>query len=141
MTPTSAVSLATTVIALWACAVSSSLAAALFSRLTSEEPWLIWRAGEAADADVLEIFHQALSDLLKQDTLKALRARFERELGGGGPGLLGALGSMIGAGRQARAGIPDALMEVLVSRLGIPRSAIESMAHDVLRRLSRLGEG
>jgi hypothetical protein len=124
---------------------AGSLAAGLYSKLTNQEPWLIWREGEADDHDVIDVFHDVLSQLMKQDPLKDLRARIERDLAGDRGNILAGLGrsvgSMIGAARQSRGGISDAVMEKLVARLGIPRSAIESMIHDAVRRLRKLGEG
>lgn len=119
---------------------AGSPAAGLFSKLTNQEPWLIWREAADGDDDVLEIFHTALAQLMTPDTLKDLGARIGRELVGDKPGLSGVLGSVRSIARGARGGIPDALMETLVSRLGVPRSAIESMVHDAVRRLRTLGD-
>ena len=121
---------------------AGSPAAALFSKLTNQEPWLIWREGADADDDVLEIFRSALAQLMTQDTLKDLRSRIERDLAGDESRVFSkdVLGSIRGVFRQVRGGIPDTVMEVLVSRLGVPRSAIESMIHDAVRRLRTLGD-
>jgi hypothetical protein len=142
---------------------SGSPAAEVFFRLTDREPWLVWRRGvsDEEQADLADAFVDALKQLVDRrgglasvagSLAESLAERARRELATGPADFLRKIAGAVESTREAASApppgprrlpsalVPDRVMELLVSRLGIPRSSVESMIDGGIQRLKRLGE-
>ena len=145
----------------WSCVVEASakrpelvpaesLASRLFLKLTNQDPWLVWREqGQDTEHELVENFTEVLKRLIERPgglkEVAASIARHAREESAGGHG--GLLGGVVRTLEQAAAGVtgdpsrrpsalvPASIMEALVESLGIPRSSVEAMIDQGLRRL------
>ena len=145
---------------------AGSPASEIYLRLTDREPWLVWRRSTSDDEqqDLADAFVDVLKQLVGRrgglvSAATSLAEKAKHELAAS-PGellrrLTRAVDSIVddtdarparptpapSAGRRASALVPEPVMELLVSRLGIPRSSVESMIDGGIKRLKQLGEG